>query len=115
MTGEIVSIIIFLIGCYTIMVRRDIVHTSIGISLMTGGVILNFLTTPHEYMKAPIGVEGEISSAIADPLPQALMITDIIIGMATTAVALAIFIKLYRKYDTARWDHALKKHVEESD
>jgi len=109
-SGEVVSIVIFMIGCFTIMARRDIVKTSIGIGVMTGGVILNFLTTPSEYLLAPI---GEKEGMIADPLPQALMITDIIIGMATTAVTLAIFIKLYKRYDTARWDTALKKHMED--
>lgn len=109
-SGEVVSVIIFMIGCFTIMVRRDIVKTSIGIGLMTGGVVLNFLTSGSEYQLAPI---GERAGVVADPLPQALMITDIIIGVATTAVALAIFIKLYKRYDTARWDTALKKHMED--
>lgn len=109
-SGEVISIILFMIGCFTIMVRRDIVKTTIGIGIMTGGVILNFITTPEEYKLAPI---GEKIGSIADPLPQALMITDIIIGVATTAVSLAIFIKLYKKYDTARWDSALEKHMED--
>ena len=47
---------------------------------------------------------GELSSAQAvkyvDPLPQALVLTAIVIGLATTALLLAIAIKLYKKYKT---------------
>ncbi len=109
-SGEAVAVIIFIIGCYTIMARRDIVRTTIGTGLMTGGVVLYFLTSREEYLHPPI---GEVVGIVADPLPQALMITNIIIGVASTAVALGIFIKLYQKYGTARWDTIHKKHLEE--
>lgn len=109
-SGEVVAIIIFIIGCYTIMARRDIVWTTIGIGLMSGGVVLYFLTSDSLYQLAPIGDRKEL---IADPLPQALMITNIIIGVASTGVALGIFLKLYKKYDTARWDTIHKIHQKE--
>ena len=35
-----------------------------------------------------------------DPLPQALVLTAIVIGLATTAMLMAVIIKLYRKYKT---------------
>jgi multicomponent Na+:H+ antiporter subunit C len=35
-----------------------------------------------------------------DPLPQALVLTAIVIGLATTAMMMAIIIRLYRKYGT---------------
>lgn len=109
--GEIVSILLFMIGCFAIMAQRDIIKTTIGIGIMTGGVILYFLSSPHDHLLAPI---GEKAGMVADPLPQALMITNIIIGVTGTAVALAIFIRLNRKYKTARWDIALTKSMEES-
>lgn len=109
-SGEFVSIVIFIIGCYTIMVRRDIVRTSIGVGLMSGGVVLYLLTSQGEYLIPPIGSSEEMT---ADPLPQALMITNIIIGLASTSVALGIFLKMLKKYDTARWDVIHKKQEED--
>lgn len=109
-SGELISIIIFMIGIYTVTARRDIVRTSIGTGLMAGGVTLYFLTSKSPYLLAPIGDRVDM---ISDPLPQALMITNIIIGMASTAVALGIFIKIYKKYDTARWDVIHKRNMEE--
>ena len=49
---------------------------------------------------API-VDPEIAGQIyVDPLPQAMVLTAIVIGLATTAMLMAIAIRLYRKYDT---------------
>lgn len=104
--GEIIAVILFMIGCFCIMSDRDIIKTTIGIDIMAGGVILYFLTTPHDHLLPPI---GDKVGSVADPLPQALMITNIIIGVTGIAIALAIFIRLYKKYDIARWDIALQK------
>lgn len=111
--GEIVAVILFMIGCFAIMAERDIIKTTIGIDIMAGGVILYFLTTPRGYVLPPIGDIKDKADLVADPLPQALMITNIIIGVTGIAIALAIFIRLYKKYDTARWDTALQKSKED--
>lgn len=49
---------------------------------------------------APIITKGFAGSKFVDPLPQALVLTAIVIGLATTALLLAIAIRLYRKYGT---------------
>ena len=46
-------------------------------------------------MRPPI---GESAAPAADPVPQALMITAIVIGAAVTAVGLMMFIALYHRY-----------------
>jgi multicomponent Na+:H+ antiporter subunit C len=49
----------------------------------------------------------------ANPLPQALMITVIVIGISVTAVALTMFINLYHKYGTTNWSKVVTKMREE--
>ncbi len=51
---------------------------------------------------------GENLTNPADPVPQALMITTIVIGIAVTAVSMSMFIGLYHKYGTTNWKKALK-------
>lgn len=60
-------------------------------------------------MKAPIGRNIENPS---DPLPQSLVITAIIIGVAVSAVILTMLISLYRQYKTTDWD-AFKRKITE--
>lgn len=52
---------------------------------------------------------SETTQTIADPLPQALMITAIVIGIAVTAVALALLIRVVRRYGTADWSIIIKR------
>lgn len=101
--GEIAAIIIFFIGVYGVIARRNIVKTVISIGIIQSAIIL-FIVSPSETItRSPIVMDTVDSAAIADPIPQALMITDIVIGVVVTAVALTMFINLYHKYGTTNW------------
>ena len=101
--GEIAAIIIFFIGVYGVIARRNIIKTVMSISIMQASVILFFLASGAiGAERAPITGAG-ISS---DPIPHALMITDIVIGIGVTAVALTMFISLYHRYGTTNWKKA---------
>ena len=51
---------------------------------------------------------GNLTNMV-DPLPQALMITTIIIGSAISALALMISIKIYHHYETLNWQEIMEK------
>jgi len=101
--GEIAAIIIFFIGVYGVIARRNIVKTVISIGIMEAAIILFFVSSNDGFTKSPIVMDTIDSGAIADPMPQALMITTIVIGVGVTAVALTMFINLYHKYGTTNW------------
>jgi len=65
-------------------------------------------------MKAPIGNITENAEILeyADPLPQALLLTAIIIGITVTAVNIIFFVSLCRQYKTPYWDMVKKKNTE---
>lgn len=108
--GEIGAIIIFFIGVYGVIARRNITKTVISLGIMEAAIILFFVATGGKgSTAAPIsgGMTG------ADAVPQALMITAIVIGIAVTAVALTMFIYLYHKYGTTNWEKARKMRDDE--
>ncbi len=106
--GEIIAFILFMIGVYGVIVRRNIMKTVISISIMQNAVILYFLVADQGVTKAPIVEDTTNIAIIADPYPQALMITAIVIGIAVTAISLTMFINLYHKYGTTNWEKARK-------
>lgn len=110
--GEIAAIIIFFIGVYGVIARRNIVKTVICLGIMESGIILYFLSSNTYYDKAPIGTDTAQIASIADPMPQALMITAIVIGVGITAVSLTMFINLYHKYGTTNWEKAKRMREE---
>ena len=111
LNGETASIILFFIGIYGIIARRNIIKTIISINIMQCAVILFFLTINYSENSIPPISDGAKVN-IADPLPQALMITAIVIGVAVTAVSLTMFITLYHKYGTTNWKKVMQKRLE---
>ncbi len=111
LTGENVALILFFLGLAGIISSRRMLKTIISIGIMEIAPVIFFVTmNADEQSVPPIGVtEGNI----ADPLPQALMITAIVIGVAVTAISLVMFINLYHKYGTSNWEKANKIRMEQ--
>ncbi len=112
---EIVGLLLFLIGFYGLIARRNVIKSILSLGIMDIGIITFFLGIRYQSgMQPPIGVEATQELA-ADPIPQALMITAIIIGVAVTAVALMMFSALYHRYGSTNWKkvHEIRKEEQE--
>jgi multicomponent Na+:H+ antiporter subunit C len=92
---------LFLVGLYGVIAKRNLIKIIIGIAVMEYSVNLFFIIIGYvEGGTAPIITKGFEKSLFVDPLPQAMILTSIVIGLATTAVLLAVAIRLYQKYGT---------------
>ncbi|MCL1936475.1 MAG: cation:proton antiporter subunit C [Defluviitaleaceae bacterium] len=116
---ELISIIVFFLGLYGLLTNRNIVKTIVFASMMEVGIIMFWLSIGFtEGMVAPIVASmfevDNYQVYISDPLPQALMITAIVIGISITAIKTIMFITLYRKFKTTDWDIAKIKSKEVS-
>jgi multicomponent Na+:H+ antiporter subunit C len=88
------------IGLFTMLVKRNLIKVIIGLSLLETGVNL-FLISVGYISKgtAPIFSKSGIESQrMVDPVPQALVLTAIVIGVAVLALALSLAIRLYHHY-----------------
>jgi multicomponent Na+:H+ antiporter subunit C len=102
MLNYILCFVLFLIGLYGVLTRKNIIKIIIGLCIMEYSLNLLFIMIGYiEGGSAPI-VDLASSQGVkyVDPLPQAFVLTAIVIGLATTALLLAIAIKLYKKYKT---------------
>ena len=91
-----------LVGLYIILVKRNLIKVIIGLGILDTGVNL-FLISVGYISKgtAPIFSKPWIESErMVDPVPQALVLTAIVIGVAILALALSLAIKLYQHYGT---------------
>jgi len=85
--------------------KNNLIKKIMGLTIMNGSIVLFFISIGYrEAGLAPIlekGMTSGIPNAIlVDPLPQALMLTAIVIGISVTALALALVVKIYTKYKT---------------
>lgn len=113
--GMIIAFILFFISIYGLIARRNIIKAIIAFGIMESAIILYFLSAHHEQNAVPPLLLKHIAEGtpIADPLPQAMMITSIVIGVSVTAVGLTMFISLYYHYGTTNWLKVATKRREE--
>ena len=88
-----------LIGLYAVLVKYKVI---IGINLIDTGVNLFLVTTGYiRGGTAPIFSKAATQpETMVDPVPQALVLTAIVIGVSVLALALSLAIRLYRHFGT---------------
>ncbi len=101
MTVYWLCFILFLTGLYGVITRRNLIKIAISLSIMEFSTFLFLaLIGYREGGVAPIVDMADPFKTYVDPLPQALVLTAIVIGLATTAMLMAVIIRIYRKYGT---------------
>lgn len=108
--GVNISFLLFFIGVWGIVISEDVIKTIASLGIMQVGIILYFISENH--------IKGSIAPIVndildknqyySDPLPSALMITEIVIGAGVTAASLIMFIHLQKKYGTTNWSQIKK-------
>ncbi|GAA1908100.1 hypothetical protein GCM10009737_06290 [Nocardioides lentus] len=76
-------------GVY-LMLERSLTRVLVGLVLLSNGVNVAFLIASGRAGEAPLVVDGRDPADMADPLPQALVLTAIVITLGTTAFLLAM-------------------------
>ena len=94
-----VAIGLLLLGLYTMIAQLNLMKKLIGMTIFQTAIILFFLLTAAKRDATLPIVNGPVDpAAYVNPLPHALMLTAIVVMVATTGVALAILIRLYTRY-----------------
>jgi multicomponent Na+:H+ antiporter subunit C len=110
---ELFTVIMFFISFYGLLV--SIIKSIVLMVIMECAVIMFFLGLGYSSgILPPIDSFDNLQDLerVADPLPQALMITAIVIGLSVTAVKIVMLITMYRKYGTTDWEAARQKSME---
>jgi len=99
------GILIILTGLWGILTQRNIIKMIIGFSLFDTGIHIVMVGVGYvEGKTAPILDEAvtwkQAAVEIVDPLPQAMVLTAIVIGIGITALMLAYALRLYQKKKT---------------
>ena len=101
MTVYLLCFVLFLVGLYGLATRRNLIKIIISKSITEFSIFLILALIGYiDNGLAPIVNPESPGQVYVDPLPQAMVLTAIVIGLATTAMLMAIAIRLYRKYNT---------------
>ncbi len=111
----------FLLGIYCMVAKKNLIKIVVGLAIAEAAVNLFLVTLAYNWplarlgaeavgkQKLPeagvapvetVGMEAREALAMVDPLPQALVLTAIVVGLSTLALAVAICLRLYDRYRT---------------
>ncbi len=105
--------LLFLIGLYGILARAHLVRKLMAMNILQVAVIVFFITLAYKSdATPPIARAGDTEPAARDyinPLPHTLMLTAIVVSVSTTGVALALLIRIHRRFGTLDETELLEK------
>ncbi|MFH0965509.1 MAG: sodium:proton antiporter [Planctomycetota bacterium] len=103
----VLAIVLFSVGLYAVVCKKNLVKIIVGVCIMDYGVNLFLILIGYKsdgiapiVSRAMLSSESAYQARMVDPLPQALILTSIVIGLATVALMVAIAIRIYEKYGT---------------
>lgn len=98
-----IVIVLMMAGLYIVMSSGHLVKKIVGLNIFQTAVFILFISMG----KVAGGTAPIIDSAItvySNPLPHVLILTAIVVGVATTALGLAIAVRVHEAYDTVEED-----------
>jgi multicomponent Na+:H+ antiporter subunit C len=111
-------VILMMIGLYAMLAKRNLVKKLIGMNIFQTAIIVFYVSIGVKkgdvHVPIIMGEHGHGAAHAAiraadylNPLPHVLMLTAIVVSIATTGVALAVLILIYRRYQTLNEDEIL--------
>jgi multicomponent Na+:H+ antiporter subunit C len=101
MTLYFLCLILFCVGLYGALRKRNLVKIIIALGIIEYSMNLFFVLVGYRFHgRAPIAAQDQNILNMVDPLPQALVLTSIVIGLGITALLISIAIRIYEKYGT---------------
>jgi multicomponent Na+:H+ antiporter subunit C len=112
-----VVIALMMTGFYVLMARKNLVKKILGLNVFQAAVILLYVSmgkvaggTAAILLEPPGGhgghevAEHAVQVVYSNPLPHVLMLTAIVVGVATTALGLALVVRIQEAYGTIEED-----------
>lgn len=122
------TLVLLVIGLYGMMMKKNLVKKLIGMTIFQVSVIIFYVSSAVKWgATVPIIKEGDIekvhhgmTDAISaaqyiNPLPHTLMLTAIVVGVATTGVAFALVISIFKRYKTLNEAELLERMKKDND
>jgi multicomponent Na+:H+ antiporter subunit C len=112
--GYWVTIFLMIAGMYIVIARGNLIKKLIGLGIFQTSVYLLYIA-PGKLIggTAPIVADG--FTTYSNPLPHVLILTAIVVGVATLALGLAIVVRIREAYGTIEEDEILAQDRDEDE
>jgi multicomponent Na+:H+ antiporter subunit C len=103
-----ITIFLMIGGLYIVIVRGNLVKTLIGLSIFQTSVYLLYIA-PGKLIGGTAPIVAAEFKTYSNPLPHVLILTAIVVGVATLAVGLALVVRIREAYGTVEEDEILER------
>lgn len=111
----IAVIVLMMLGLWAMIAKKNIIKKLIGMAIFQTGIILFYISmgakmgSTISILEYGAGYKAIDPTQYANPLTQILMLTAIVVGVATLGLGLTLARKVYEDYGTFNEDEILKK------
>ena len=103
-----VVVVLMMVGFYIVIAHGNLIKKIVGLTIFQTSVFIFYISMANvEGGTAPILAEG--ISQYSNPLPHVLILTAIVVGIATTALALALAVRIKEAYGSIEEEEIQKK------
>jgi len=98
-----IFIFLMMVGFYILISRGNLIKKIVGLNIFQTSVFILYISMGKiRGGTAPILMEGD--AVYSNPLPHVLILTAIVVGVATTAVGLSLIVRIHEAYGTIEED-----------
>ncbi len=109
-------IVLMMTGLYVVVARGNLVKKIVGLNIFQVSVFMLYIsigkitggTAPIYPVDLTGHIEPDPSIVYSNPLPHVLILTAIVVGIATTSLGLALIVRIREAYDTIEEEEILK-------
>ena len=98
-----ITIFLMVAGLYIVVARSNMIKTLVGLGIFQTSVYLLYLT-PGKILGGTAPIIGDGIEVYSNPLPHVLILTAIVVGVATLALGLALAVRIHEAYGTIEED-----------
>jgi multicomponent Na+:H+ antiporter subunit C len=103
-----IAILLLMIGIYIVIARGNLVKKLVGMGMFQTSVYLIYLS-PGKILGGTAPIVAPSFSVYSNPLPHVLILTAIVVGVATLALGLALVVRINETYGTIEEDEIHKR------
>ena len=110
----VIVIVLMMIGFYTVIARGNLIKKMVGLNIFQTSVFMLYISMGKiQEGTAPI-LTNDPATIYSNPLPHVLILTAIVVGVATTAVGYALIIRIRESFGTIEEDEITLELNEEA-
>jgi multicomponent Na+:H+ antiporter subunit C len=109
-----VTLFLMVAGLYILIARGNLLKKLIGLAILQTSVYLLYIA-PGKLIGGTAPIVSEAFGTYSNPLPHVLILTAIVVGVATLALGLAIVVRIREAYGSIEEDEILERDRAEAD